>query len=600
MADPLANIKPENITAALKGFYTPPKPGNAVVEGDALITLLQALPALSVNAHVDPILVQIPKHHPGVSLNAADHALVAFVDDCITQVLRQTDLDYKIESFIRDLAPHVAVIALQEDARAITRRQPIWTLLDTLMTECVGWSEDLGILGDQYMEKVEQIVRDFVTRRSTLEECQQQLDTLFEKERPLFEKMEKRLCDQELGTLIGEKGKYYAAEMLNQYMNGKPLSLFIIFMLQGSWYEFLCDIFVNYGMRSEEWQNVTKLTEALIWSLQPQKNRDKQAAIIKALPGQIREFCSKLSMDTEQAESCIADVEAEHEKILAGEPSEPCDFDLLPVDTTVAEGSTVMERTALKQIERMKEGQWFIYDDKRESEEKVARIKLILNWRDTQRMLFTNHNRRKVLQMSYVEFSGHQAAETIKLLNPRAGAHEIARTHLLIAIQGIQAQKKKEVEVVEVAERKQISQEYLTKRKAALLRALEQHQKLALAKEKRARVLREKAEKKLAAAQAAVKGLNVDAWVKLPVVENTLMACRLVAHIPASDKYIFANRAGIKVAEYSGSQLSNMIVTENSEILDTGAEFQNVLASIVSGLREDRNKSYDELTGDTA
>ena len=38
------------------------------------------------------------------------------------------------------------------------------------------------------------------------------------------------------------------------------------------------------------------------------------------------------------------------------------------------------------------------------------------------------------------------------------------------------------------------------------------------------------------------------------------------------------------------------MVTENSEILDTGAEFESALANIVSGLREDRECSYDELT----
>ena len=47
------------------------------------------------------------------------------------------------------------------------------------------------------------------------------------------------------------------------------------------------------------------------------------------------------------------------------------------------------------------------------------------------------------------------------------------------------------------------------------------------------------------------------------------------------------------------NQLSNLIVTENSEILDTGAEFEDVLASVVTGLRDNRNKSYEELTGET-
>ena len=131
-----------------------------------------------------------------------------------------------------------------------------------------------------------------------------------------------------------------------------------------------------------------------------------------------------------------------------------------------------------------------------------------------------------------------------------------------------------------------------------MLEALAESKKRAKIKHKRAMILRQKAIKKLEIATQAVTSLNVDAWVKLPIMEGTLTPCKLVAIIPGADKYIFANRAGIKVADYTSGQLSHMIVTENSEILDTGAEFESVLESVVSGLREDRNKSYEELTGD--
>jgi hypothetical protein len=42
-----------------------------------------------------------------------------------------------------------------------------------------------------------------------------------------------------------------------------------------------------------------------------------------------------------------------------------------------------------------------------------------------------------------------------------------------------------------------------------------------------------------------------------------------------------------------------MIIAENSEILDTGAEFESVLASVIIHLREGKSKSYDELSGNT-
>jgi hypothetical protein len=81
-------------------------------------------------------------------------------------------------------------------------------------------------------------------------------------------------------------------------------------------------------------------------------------------------------------------------------------------------------------------------------------------------------------------------------------------------------------------------------------------------------------------------------------MEGTLTPCKLAAIIPSNDSYMFTNRSGLKVGDFKTSQLIHMLIAENSEILDTGAEFESVLASIVTGLREDKSKSYDQLSGE--
>lgn len=598
--DPLARFTPDNVASALRGFYTPPKPVGALIEREQLIELLGNLPSMSPDEHVDPILVQIERHHRGSSFNPADHAALAFVDDAVTQILRQTDLDFKVEAFVRSFAPHLAAIAVRDGVTATTRPGPLLSLIDLLTHECVGWSEDLGILGVQFMEKLEGILRPLISGKSDADACYKALRSFFAKEAPIFESMEQRLRETEHTVLVGQKAKYCAAQLLNRQMVGKPLPIFIIFMLQGSWYQFLQDVYIAYGQKSEEWQNAARLSETLIWTLQPQSDSDKQKSLMASVPNEIKQFCSGMRFNTRQVEACLADVEAEYELINAGTPSEPCDFEPLEVDRSMADNNKHIDAAMLKNIEDYEAGQWFLYDDPDEPEEKVARIKLILNWRDTERLLFTNHNRRKVLHMSYGEMATHLANRSVTLLTPRGDAHTIIHDHLITVIYGVQKQKKKEIQIEAVEQRKEVSHEYLVRRKRALIKALEQHKQQAEVKYKRAMILRQKATQKLAAATNAVKSLKVEAWMKLPVMEGTLTPCRLVAVIPGADKYIFANRAGIKVAEYTGGQLSNMIVTENSEILDTGEEFANVLASVVTGLREDRNKSYDELTGKSA
>jgi len=329
------------------------------------------------------------------------------------------------------------------------------------------------------------------------------------------------------------------------------------------------------------------------------RRHESGAAFIQSLPASFRSMCDKAPFDTKQVVASLTDLEGEYESIQAGEASDPCDFELLETDETMALALQEASRDAVKTIRAMPTDQWFLHDDPKEPDEKVARIKLILNWEDTEQLLLTNHNRRKVVHMSYGEMINHLDSGVLKKLSLLRSASETFRVHLMTVLKKVSDQNKKEKQIQEQEQRKSVSREYNSQRKKDLVAQLKLLEQLAERKKKRAMVLRHKARKKQKAAEGMVSSLKQDAWVKLPIMEGTLTPCKLVAIISAADKYIFANRAGLRVAEYTGSQLAHMIVTENSEILDTGAEFEIALATVVSGLREDRHKSYDELTGDT-
>jgi hypothetical protein len=167
-------------------------------------------------------------------------------------------------------------------------------------------------------------------------------------------------------------------------------------------------------------------------------------------------------------------------------------------------------------------------------------------------------------------------------------------------LKAVSNQNKKEKQIEVQQERRAVSQEYSHQRKEDLGKELVLLRQQAEKKKNRAMILRHKVQKKYDAAAATVSSLKPDAWVTLSIMEGVQTPCKLVAIIASNQTYIFANRAGLKVAEYTASQLAHMIVTENSEILDTGAEFESALVTIVSGLREDKSKSYEELTGDSS
>lgn len=589
---------PEKIIPALVHHYSLPQAEGSVSDTGQLVQLLRKLPSMSSTDDVDPVEAQLKRHAPGSVFAREDMALVKFVDESTTDLLRQTDLDFKIESYIRHITPHLTALGLENNIHKLTENDELFDLMDLIIDECIGWSEDLGILGDQFIEKVDNVMGGFSSGRTDTHETMEGLHELFKKEEPLFNKLEKRLVDHELESLAGKKGEYFAADMINKAMAGKQVPLFIIFMIQGPWYEFLQEVFTHYGTRSKEWEHASKLTDAMILSLQPGQESGKQHQLMDQVQKGIAAFSEAVTFETGDLLESLADLDGEYDAIRAGEGSEPCDFEPIDMDEGIAASLQEASQEAVKQIEAIPLGQWFIYDDPKEPDEKVARIKVILNWADTEQLLLTNHNRRKVVHMSYGEMINYLNGEILRKLTPERTACETFKVHLIQSLRAVSDQNKKVKQVEVTEDKKAISQEYIEQRQAELQQAQAELEAEADRKRQRALVLREKANKKEELALQTVQGLKQNAWVSLPIMEGTLTPCKLVAIIAASDKYIFANRAGIKVAEYTSSQLASMIITENSEILDTGAEFESALATVVTGLREDKEKSYDELTGD--
>jgi hypothetical protein len=497
---------------------------------------------------------------------------------------------------IRNLAPLLAIEALANDVHSLRQPLKLYDLIDNIIRHCAGWSEDLGVLGETYIEKAETCLVGLNQGKATVSETLKQFNHDLKGEHRRQQKLEENLIQSESNRLVQDGAKRAAAELLNQQMAGQSLALFTIFMLQGAWYELIQKIHCECGVEAKEWQHIKRLTSDIIEALQPGISEARRQALVTAVPDQLNKLLEALPFSTDFVAPCLADIEAEFEAILEGNPSVPCDFE--PIETANLSGvDGDIDPGLLQQVADTKAGGWYLYDDKREEDEKIARIKLIINHQASARLVFTNQNRRKVLTMTYTEFAARLSSGTVRSLAPDFHLGDFITRHLGFVVGTVKAQKARELKEKEARQRKEISRQFLSRQQLRISDEMQQLKQRAAQKKKRALLLQQKAQKKLSAAKDAVDRLRPEAWVKLPLMEGTQTPCKLVGVVSAADKYIFANRAGIKVAEYTASQLSQMIVTENSEILDTGAEFEQVLANVVTGLRENREKSFDQLTG---
>ena len=584
-----------------------------------------ASPTVASNADVPLSLVDLLiDERPDNCLNPLDHAVLSFLDECIKASFSASPLDRQLEPLVCKCMPSLAINALTDGIREEIEDHPIVTILDLLIERYIGWSDDLGRAGKKLYDRFESALTsladpntDYVTLRADLIE-------FFDAEQQRIDKLEGRISDSESGILRAQRAQALTAQMLNAQMQDKQLPACITEFLQGPWCDSLQLMLIQYGVESDEWQRACKLTETIIWTLQPvelqetkedededtkedenDEDRQRLYRIIEHIPNEIHELLVALKHDTHKAEAALSDIEMEHIKIMSGEKLAYEEFALLDCENDLISGSTTICKNLLKRVSQLEPGQWFLLG---ESAEQAARIKLVLKLDDVHQLLFTNRNGMKALQIEFEEFAYFLSSEAAKQVPDKAVCSSTLNATLQLVISDHETRQQKLREAEEQSKKERLARE------AARIKALDEAATLtreSQAAEKRraeeaeqaqlqkAKDEAERAEniENLQAATDKVLSLNISAWLKLPDPDGAMVECKLAVKLASVDKFVFADRLGVKMGEYSAAQLAELLASENGVVLDDGAEFEDTLAKVVTGLRQDRNKSYDDLSG---
>ena len=87
-----------------------------------------------------------------------------------------------------------------------------------------------------------------------------------------------------------------------------------------------------------------------------------------------------------------------------------------------------------------------------------------------------------------------------------------------------------------------------------------------------------------------VDALQVGNWVEFQQAGGKVLRCRLAAIIRATGKYIFVNRAGVKVAENNRDGLLKAYLSGELTTLDEGRLFDRALESVIGNLRDMKSR----------
>lgn len=87
-----------------------------------------------------------------------------------------------------------------------------------------------------------------------------------------------------------------------------------------------------------------------------------------------------------------------------------------------------------------------------------------------------------------------------------------------------------------------------------------------------------------------IQTLRVGNWVDFRQEDGRMLRCRLAAVINGIGKYIFVNRSGIKVAELNREELEASLLERKVLLIDDDRMFDRALESVISNLRDMKDK----------
>jgi hypothetical protein len=600
----------EILLSALQHRYQLPSEAEPNVSAETLQQTLLALPATPA-ASDKRLLTRLQEEHPQWVLPAAEFALLAAIDDCTRLTFRLITLAPKIDQDIRSVMPLLAGQLLQAPLLPLTDEVSLLTILDRLGEALIGWSADLGRSGDTLLARLDTTLQAIRTDPASTPAIAAELQDYLQKDQARIDKLETRLTATETGRLRSRQSMNLAASTINKAMHDKLLTASIVEFLKGHWFGSVQLLLLKHGADSELWQRAVKITETIIWTYQPlveaedelPQAKQRLYRILENLPAEIRQLLVALEQGSNAAEFAMEYIEDEQVSIISGQALQYCSFTPISCDEPLSNRSKV-SRLLLTKVEALQIGQWFVLCDA----DQETRIKLILKLSDVRQLVFTNRNGMKVLEKSFDEFAYYLSSGRAKSLNHEAIFSSTFAAHFygLIEEQARQSERLRTRkiqfdQVQEASEAEDIAAQQAA-RAAALLHQqaqAEEAQRLLEVQMAAARAEANKAENaaKLQACSAAVEQLHVGAWLRLPNAGQAAQECKLAVRIASADKMIFVNRTGIKIGEYNSAELAQLLAAGQGEILDQGVEFEDTLAQVVNRLRQDRTKSYDDLTG---
>lgn len=547
---------------------------------------------------------------------------IRFADALLTQLLRHSLLDESIRAQLQRLYLPLVKSLLLNDGLYVDAIGSVARLIDCVCESAAGWYGALGRGGEQYLlqlaDTVEQILQRFETDEHALPVVVNAFADSIARENERVARLEKRICETEIGSLRARRAQILVTDLFNEKIAGKILPKSVVDLLRTSFLEQVRLFLIQEGPQSELWKRWQKLTETLVWSLQPKTqpaDKQKLYSLIPTISSELDRSMQAIERQKGALAPLLAAIESAHIDVMKGQLANAIAVEPLDAGFGIAGVRTVVSRSLIEQAESYTEGQWFLYKNE---QEQVVRCKLALKLPDMDQLLFVNRMGQKVMQKGIEDFAYCLSAKLARPLNDKPLYQRMAQKVMQdLAAQFAERERMARAARHKLKEEARLAAEKLEREKAereaeaqqraaAAAKARAEAEALAAAREQAERDAAQQAqvvaqaearvraeqdalhrEDRIRMAKMSLDSLNIGAWVRLPGASGELVHGKLAVKMRSSGRFIFVDRIGIKVAEYLRDELIDMLVERRADIVEQSEQFEDRLAKIVGSMRRD-------------
>lgn len=481
-----------------------------------------------------------------MSIGQVDDDAINLVAMLFQFILDDRNLAAPMKALIARLQIPIIKVAMLDKTFFSKGGHPARKLLNEIANASLGWVPGPDMDRDPLYSKVTAIVsrllNEFDADSNIFHEVLADFVAFVEMDQRRTSLIEQRTVNAEDGKAKSEIARSKVQAALNEKVAGKSLPKVVITLLEEAWSNVLFLVYLKDGEDSSNWDDALVVVDDLLWSVEPMEDTQSRQQLLKMVPtllANLRAGLTKIGYNPFDMNQLFTDLENIHLTQLK---------ELNTVNLDVSR-STVKDSAA----------------------EKVKQTKAIAKTLD---QVLDDHIGSDVSLEQLDQELDQQLAEFDKLADLVENA---------VDDKSVDDNAKHLIKSEQPSEEKAAQQ-------GGLIREVVESLKISgnEANDKN-QVVQELADDDPCLKQ--VDSLTMGNWVELHQDDDKKFRCRLAAVIRGTNKYIFVNRSGMKVAEFTRMSLAVAIKQGKVTTLDEGLLFDRALESVIGNLRNMKTAS---------